>query len=501
MAAVRNISSIGRTKPIPVHVWIPPIYNPVYKMEVYDGTTETDVTSLVVEGEYTDGVTSTIGNFVFKIDNSSEIYTNKFSAYDKIRIYLDYGATATTLKFTGVIERVNNRNNQLVLEGRGLGSRFTSKNITYTTGTGVKKTRSTILTEICIEYFSDLDTDGIESDTGAIEVNFFERPFWEVVEFLCTSGGRDCYIDSTPQINYFESGSRENTSEAVVHGYNLIDTMDFASDIQEIVNKVRVYGAKIGNIPIIATSTGSTTLTEGDIKELKINDTNLTTIDQATERADFELAANQSAATIGTVISLGLPTLSPGEKVRISDPQNNVPPSAYKIQKYIHKFSNDNPFMTELTVQKEKLNIPNILKKNIKFQSEIAENVNPDDMDFSNVIDFTNDSGTHSNTIVNENYLKVVTGQSSGQWISDLIELSSNVTAISFQITGDFLVGQYGATSTNLWFSLDGGTTWRYYNINLGETTVPTGRDLKIRIDLNSTTSQVKAVAVLYKLS
>lgn len=500
MASVRNIKGIGATKPIKAHFWIPPIYNIAHKIEVYDGTNTYDITDYIIEGEYTDGVKETIGNFYFKMDNSSEIYTNTFSTYNKIRIYLDYGSSATTLRFTGLIERFGKKENTIILEGRGIGARFSNRNITYTTGSGITKSRSTILTEICEEYFSDLDTTGIEIDSGELEVNFFEKPFWEVIEFLCNSGGYDCYIDGTPKIYYFESGSKQNTTESVVHGYNLLEIKDFALDIEETVNKVRVYGAKIGGIRVFSTSTGSTSATDGDVKDLKINDSNLITSNQTTERANFELASNVNASTIGTVISLGLPTLSPGEKLRISNPQNGIPPDYYKIQQYTHKFSNDEPIKTELIIEKQKINIPRILKKNIKFQSEIAENENPNKMDFSYVIDFKSDSGTHSNTIVNENYLKVKAGQNSGIWKSDLIELPSDITDISFDITGDYLVGQYGATSTNLWYSLNGGTTWRYYNINLAETKVPTGRDLKIRIDLNNSNSKVKAVAVLYKL-
>ncbi|KKN09002.1 hypothetical protein LCGC14_1050950, partial [marine sediment metagenome] len=51
---VRNISSIGRTKPIPIFVWIPPQFNLIYKIEIYDSDTETayDVTDIVIAGEY-----------------------------------------------------------------------------------------------------------------------------------------------------------------------------------------------------------------------------------------------------------------------------------------------------------------------------------------------------------------------------------------------------------------------------------------------------------------
>ena len=74
---VRNIKSIGRKKPIPVHVWIPPKFNPTYKIEVEKGDgTKYDITNNIIQGEYTDGITETIGNFSFKINNSCLLYTS-----------------------------------------------------------------------------------------------------------------------------------------------------------------------------------------------------------------------------------------------------------------------------------------------------------------------------------------------------------------------------------------------------------------------------------------
>ena len=71
MSPVRNIRSIGRTKPIPVYVWIPPTYGAKHKITVTrsDGTID-DVTDIISKGELIDGATDTIGRFSFEIDNS-----------------------------------------------------------------------------------------------------------------------------------------------------------------------------------------------------------------------------------------------------------------------------------------------------------------------------------------------------------------------------------------------------------------------------------------------
>ena len=200
---------------------------------------------------------------------------------------------------------------------------------------------------------------------------------------------------------------------------------------------------------------------------------------------------------VGSVTSLLLPTLSPGEKLNMAIPMDNIAPDKYNINSFTHKFPD---LTTELVIQKRKLDIPKIIKKNIVSQKKYEEQDNPYDLDISRIITFETDSGTHSNTIINEGYLKVVGGQNSGQWISDNYSLSSDVKSIAFKMTGDKLVRQYGATTSNLWYSFNGGTTWRILHYGEG-LNVPTGRDLKIRIDLNSSEAQVKAIGFMYSLT
>ena len=192
-----------------------------------------------------------------------------------------------------------------------------------------------------------------------------------------------------------------------------------------------------------------------------------------------------------------LPTISPGEKIKIANPINNIPPASYQINSFRQIFSETGSPQTELVIQKQKVELATILKSNIKFQSDIPDNLNKYDMDFSQVIDFDTDTGIHTNTKIVEGYLQVVSGESSGSWTSDVINLDSDVSKIEFRMTGDYLVQQYGATTSYIWFSLDGGTTWKIYST--GTTEGPTGRDLKIRIDLNEEKAKVNTVAVLYK--
>ena len=493
--AVRNIRSIGSTKPIPIWVWIPPTFSPIYKIEVTDGTTTTDITDFVIEGEYTDGVTETIGNFSFKVDNSTQNYSTLFDLYDRIQISMDYGTTASTVRFVGMIERLSKTDSNLVISGRGSSAKVIGKNITYS---ATDKARATILSEIISENFSSiLTTNNLESDTTTLSVNYFEKPFMDIVEEICFIGGRDAYVDKDFDFHYFVSGSRINTTEAIVHEYNLISTGDFSPDASAISNSVRIYGLETSGLPLIYTSSDSTSQTTFEVKNLLLNDTSITTQSQVQARADYELARNKDPPTIGTITSLGLPTILPGEQLRISDPLNGLAPNYYLVHKFTHKFSNDKPFMTEVTVQKERTSIPKILRKRIKFESEAIKNINKNNLDFSFIYDFNSESGIHSNTQISinpntgEGYLET-TGGATGTWISDTLEVDSNVSAVEIRMAGT------DNQSTQLFVSVDGGIV--YNSVLSGDTTITAGKDIKIKVVLRSATTQINAVALLYSL-
>jgi len=491
--AVRNISGIGSRKPIPVHVWIPPKYSPVYKIEIYDGTTATDITSIIIEGDYLDGVTSTIGSFSFKIDNSSQEYTNSFSTYNKIRIYLDYDTTATTQRFEGFIERISKTNNTIVFTGRGLAAKYTSKNVTYA---ATDTARSTILSEIIAKYFSDLTTTNLSTDSTTKTVNYFDKPFLEVVEEICNEADFDAYINKDNDFNYFAKDSRANSKEAVVHEYNIISTGDFTPDASEIWNKVKVYGRLIDDQPIIATASDSTSQGTYGVKELKINDDSINTIVQAQARADYELANNKNPPIVGQVTSLGLPTILPGEMLRISDPMNGLEPKYYTIEQFRHVFSNDEPFQTILTVKKERSSLHSILKKRIQFENAISSNDNPNEMDYSYVWDFSTDTGTHSSTQITvssytgKGQLTVSTG-STGTWISELVSLDSDITSYEVRINGS------NVGSVQVFLSTDSGNT---FTPLVSGAVVPAGKKIKIKLVLNSSTTIIESVSFLYKL-
>ena len=496
MPGVRNLRSIGGIKPIPVIHFIPPAFKLIYKLELVSSTETIDVTKSLVEGSFVYGVTSTIGNFNFRLLDPTNNYSGRIEEFDTIKLYLDYGATATSLRFAGKIERkINSENLYLNLSGNSMAIITMGTNVTYNSG-GLQA-RSVILKAIIDKYFlGTISTSSVEDDLGEIEVDYSEIPFWEVVEKLCDSGGRDAFISPDSIMNYFLKGSRQNITEAIIENRNLIEPIEFAKDTEEVITKVRVYGQRIDNIPIIATSDSNTSVTKGIDKILKIDNSNISSVTQAKAVADWEYEAKRVLPTLGAIKSLMIPTIAPGEQLKIVSPTNNIPPLFYNIQSYIHNFSREGVPTTIVTIEKPRLNIPRILKKRIKFESEIVLNVNPNELDFSYIEDFNTSNGTLTNTIFRSGILQT-DGSSSGTWNSGAILLKVIPTETTLTISN--IVNPKNITVR---MSFDGGITFSTAISNgIGQTinTTATTKSIVVEITLNAATASIGTMGILYK--
>jgi hypothetical protein len=486
--------SVLSLKKIPVYVWIPPTFAPIYKIELVKGTSGTtyDITDIIYEGNYTDGITQTIGNFEFTVDNTNETYTGVFALYDTIKISIDYGTDATTIRFKGMIEKVSQRGEKLIVSGRSVAARVMG--ITVTKSYTNQYTHDIIIDLLSsyASYITTTNVDTVDITDTQVTVNWYQRPFWECILELCSRATYDFYIDTNFDANYFVSNTRQNANECVVHEYNLIETGDFAPDLSVLKNRIIVYGNKVEDQQIIYTAEDTDSITAYDLKEEIINDTSLVTVSQAEARADYELASKKDPPIIGEVTSLILPTITPGEQIRISDPMSNLQPAYYAIQKYTHSFSNDEPPQTTLTVQKEINTVYTILKKRITFETQAVSMDNPNEMKYSIIDDFSVDLGTHTNTAIANGRLYATSG--GGYWVSEVTNAETDATTAEFRVKGDQLVAgmQYFVSTNN-------GLFYQSITPNTAITLTPPGRVIKVKVLFNITTPQIDSYSLLYK--
>lgn len=270
--------------------------------------------------------------------------------------------------------------------------------------------------------------------------------------------------------------------------------MDFSPDASNIFNKVRVYGKEVDGFPIMATEQDSSSQATYEVRDLRIDNANISTVEEAKEKAEFELVASKDPPTVGSVVSLGLPTLVPGQQLRISDPLNELNPGYYKVFEFRHMFSNSEPFKTEVTLQKERTTIPNILKPRISFESDVITNVNPNDLDYSYIETFDSSSGSFTNTRFRGGQLET-DGSSTGTWNSGVIVLNTRPSEVSFSIKGSDI------TNVTVRISLDGVTFVPVISNGVGQTFTLSfvTTNLIIEVDLNSANAKVETLAVLYK--
>lgn len=487
------VTRVRSGRRIPTGIWVPPEYPPLYKLEVIrsDGTVD-DITDSIFQAEIKDGVTDTIGNFSFEVDNSDESRTGIWSGNETFNFYCDYATTATTKRFRGIIEKVSYKDYKIKVEGRSVSSKLLD--ITVTQAYENTET-SEIIKDLFDKYAPEFTYNNVNTSTTNVTVNFYQKPFWEALQDLAKSAGFDIYIDANLDCHYFESGTVLNSEDAIVHNSNLIEVGDFAYDYSLVKNRVIVYGAEVDGIQLIKTAESN----DPDfginsplgVKELIIQDQNIVTEQFCQEKADFELNKSKDPPLVGDVTSIGLATLQPGEKIRISAPNSNLPLNYYKIISYTHKIEG---FMkTVVTIEKEPRKIYHIIRDTISKGRKLSETPNPNEMRYTILYTFDSDSGVHSNTQIVDGVLKT-DGSSTGVWTSDTTNVSNGITALELRVAGDSLAG------TTYEISVDGGSTWNTISFlkTKYEGFAP-GTRVKLRITLNSSQTQIKSAGILYK--
>lgn len=485
--AVRNIRII-RPK-----IWKPPIFTSAFKLNVTrnDGTVD-DITDEIIFFEVEDMVTNGIGRFEFILSNAAEAYTNIWDAMNVFEYFKDYASEATTLRFRGLIEKVSYQDNQVKVTGRTDSLRVL--------GITVTRAHKSIETSVILKDLFDTYLSGkftfvnVNVSTVSLTLNWYQKPMLKCIQELCTAAGFDWYIDSGLDNHFFSSGSVENTSEGMVHDYNLIEVGEFANDVQLVKNRFIIYGATIDGVQIIHTAEDTDSIATYGVREEIINDENVTDYTQAQEFGDFLLAQSKDPPQVGDVRGILLATVQPGEKIRLSSPLDNLSPDSYTATSYRDEITAEGLFTT-VTITKEPRRISHIIKTLIEGSNQKQDtSANPNEMRFSYVFTYDTDSGTHDNTEITTGVLKLQSGSLSGQWTSDSRTTTNNITEAQLIVIGQTLTGASFEVSN------DSGLSWTSIAIDEHLTSFTSiGKSLKIRVTITSTETQITSLSMMYK--
>ena len=400
-------------------IWLPSTTQPIYRITVEENGIEINLTSQAIFIEIEDGINELIGRFSFELWNFNNQYTDRFNGMEIVRFYADRGSSATTLRFRGRIEKLSYQRNKIRTTGRSEALNFMNQTVTQSF---TNQECSSILKSLINTYRPDTSftTTNINASTTNLTINWRQKPFWDVLQDLTTASGFDAYLDSSKDFHFFRKGSIDNDNEAIIHNQNLIEVRDFADDINLVKNRIIVYGAEIDGIQILYTAENASSQNLFGLREEIISDSNITDFQQAKELAEFKLSSEPSQ--VGEVKGVFIPTIQPGEKIRISSPMDTIQPALYNIVSYKHEVG-DGRFFTTVRMTKEPRGIVHVMKKMIEDTSKQKEtSSNPFEMRFSFNSFFDSDIGTHSGTEITNGVLKPI--GATGNWISQVENIS-----------------------------------------------------------------------------
>jgi len=479
-------------------VWIPPEH-PVWK--VYVGNSDDDVTDNIEECSYTLTATEGAPNFSITLVHNGA-YTNRWSEGESAKIYVDR-KNGKTLRINGTIDNVeyiqSGGTYKVKIKGRSKSAELLDIVVTKSYSETYTKT---ILQDLFSSYSSDLsqtyDTstyvEGGDTNDTKIDINWYQKTFWDCLRDLCKSANFSLYIDAQMKVHYFPKNSKHNQNEAIVHDQNLLSSSGIAKDTSTIKNRI-IVTSSVEDMPIVAKAEDLESQSKYGVKIAIISDDNITTIEQAQDRANAELQLLKNPKQTGTLEALGMPDLMPGESLMISDPINNLS-GWYAVLEIENRIASDKGMTTKVTIAEIKSDIPALFKQTTSDVEDISKTDNPYDMTHSYVFTFEDDNLTelHTNTVIQDSKLIVdrETGYVPGKWTSKPKVVDFNITSVQVKASGNNI------TDVQFEVSAD-GSTWETVPLNTLHTLSSSGKYLRLRIQINSVSTEIESACVLFK--
>ena len=441
--------------------------------------------------KYTHSVTDEIGQCNIEINNNDGSYS--YSGGESIEIYVDY-SDASTLKWKGEIERV-----EPAFQDKGrtikIVGRYTSAKLMDITVT--KSYANTEIEDILEDIVNDYATGFTYNKTTypcstIATLNWENKPFWECIVDLCNLAQYDCYVNTSDAFVFRSKGSVTNEDEAMVHD-NVLEISGLGQDIVKVRNKIIVNGKDKDGTPIVYTAIDSDSQTNYKIREKVITDTSINTNADAKERAEAELALLKDAETAGEATSLIMVDLNPGDNVWISYPMLDVH-DTYRVVKLETNLYSIPP-KTKVWINSVK-KLPSLFKDMMKRDLTSEAIQNPERMDYSFNMTFDDETqiSTKANLEVSEGVLKAEGGKNAGSMVSVNTTATENITQAYIIPNGNSLSGN----TITYYLSNNGGNTWEIVSSKTLYTFTSAGRQLRLKIEINSALVELDSISVMY---
>lgn len=507
----------------PGFIWIPPKRSTKWTCSI--GGTE--VRDYILSASFPRGLISEELVCEIELDNSAETYTGAFTYGDVIIFKMDF-SDGSTKQFEGEIEEIIREDSNGMFKLRIKGAHYTSRllDVMVTenyTGAFISDIRKDIIDKYLtgFTYNNILDSVGSEAQTEETEeilggygvqsgwirdnaagvgvvadVEFVNKPFLDCMIELDILANEDTFVDNDKDFHSFPRSSvtQNNDNEAVVWNDSLIQLRGLGTDSLEVRNKITIYG-EAGGLPVISTSSDSSSQSTFRTKEKVITDTSITNEDQAISVVNAENFQLNNPVEEGSANCYFMPKLNPGDMVYVIYPPYKVH-ARFRVVKYVFKVPEE---QTDVFFNQER-SIPKLFKDRIvakeKQETVVNENNMTQSYNFGSKIGFDinkiDDSASNSVEIVDGD-LRMEGTVEKADMITNTKETPITVNSVEVRVIGETLTGN------NYYISADGTNNWQRVDLSTDTIVTTPGTRLRLRIELTTTTARISSAVILYK--
>ena len=441
----------------------------------------------------------------FSITNPDGRFTNELLMGDIVKVYADFD-DGTTQIFEGRIIMPSHKlsvQSGLTIDifSLGYGMDALKRKVTYYPSSD--DTISNIFKYLRDTYLPNHSSDNtyITTISTTYKPTWSGRPLWNCFQDLMTEASDNYYFycDINKIWHLVQKGSII-ASEAIVFGDN-VKEFNSSHDLSKLVNKYYVYGKDLEGIPIVKMKEDTITQSQyGFVAEEIIKDSNLTTTTQIGTKATNLLSKNTTLEQYGSSTCLGMPTLNSGDDVLMLVPFCNVA-GTRRIASLTHTLDAQNGFLTIITFNEEEKGASKYMEIRIIKEQELTDVENKYNMENSYAIVFDTYTGLESTdkVIVWDEHLLLDLGETEGTAITEMHETDEIITQLELKVSGSNFASDAGEEWVIYQISCNNGTNWQTVSKDTLVDVSATGKYLKVKITINSLTTKIRAIGILYK--
>lgn len=434
-----------------------------------------------------------VASFNMSISSNERKYLDKFSKGNVVSVYMDY-TDGTTLYKTFYMEepKYGYSNGYLVyIRGRD-----------YPQIADIRITKSFIASNandafnlIITDYFSTIvTTTGIAAlMTDTITANYDEQSAIKVLADIVARVNYDARIEADGDVTTFVDTGVLSTTEAIILGQNVKFVSGFGPESEKEKNRTRIVGDEIEECLILKMKEDKTAQGVTWIKDEINKNSAIKELDDAEDVATYIDANKSTMPDEGTVTSVGMATVKPGQLIMCSIPDCKII-GDYYVKNVKHKFNANEGFITEIDINQTRTLVSSFLNEERDKREKERNLKNPNEMtDTLILLTFDNQDGisSSSNLVINNGKMSLTTGQSAGTMITDEFVADSDFT--EFEIRG---ARNDDMALIEVYFSNDGGYTYKQLgeaDFNQSQTfTTSAGDRGRLKVILRSDASNAK---------